>query len=163
MLRYLLSFVALFGFVVGCGSSSSYKGYAPVTQEEAEAFAKQLVETTAQGDTSWVLEVGEDIDAVAAVCSIGKAEVPSALQNPADEQRAAWKAARAQLHQPVADNLQELKFKEVKEQGNTYIAVFDFVFKKSGKNRLNDSENHITLLKKEDTDKAVIADMGIIR
>ena len=46
--------------------------------------------------------------------------------------------------------------KEIKEMGNTYIAVFDFV-RKSGKT----SENYITLLKKSDTGEIVMAGLGI--
>ena len=57
-------------------------------------------------------------------------------------------------------DLQEIRLKEIKEMGNTYIAVFEFV-KKSDEQPIKTYENYITLLKKSDTGEIVMAGLGI--
>jgi hypothetical protein len=156
MLRKLFLLLVLFSSVVGCSRSPSYKGYVPVTQEEATAFAEQLVERTSQGDTSWRLEIAVDIDATAAVYSIAGIDIPIFCRNPSEQDRIEWKAMSEEWNKRAQQDLQEIRMKEIKEMGNTYIAVFDFV-RKSGKT----SENYITLLKKSDTGEIVMAGLGI--
>lgn len=125
--RYLFLLFILFSSIFGCDSSStSYTGFRPVTQEEATVFAQQLVDKTSKGDTTWFQEVAEDIDAVAAVYSIAKLDIPSMFKNPTEQERIAWKSHNEKIFQLYKQNLKELRLKEIKQMGNTYIVVFNF-------------------------------------
>jgi|BioPla2DNA2_1021312.scaffolds.fasta_scaffold24854_2 hypothetical protein len=161
MLRKLFLLLVLFSSVVGCSRSPSYKGYVPVTQEEAIAFAEQLVERTSQGDVSWYLEIPEDPEATAAIFAIAGLDIPAGFRNITDEDRATLKKNKVLFH-PNGSDLRELKFKEVKKQFNTYIAVFEFTREVGDgtTSKMATTVNHIVLLKRRDTGKIVMAGLG---
>jgi hypothetical protein len=162
MLRKLFLLLVLFSSVVGCSRSPSYKGYVPVTQEEATAFAEQLVERTSQGDTSWCLDIAEDIDSVAAIYATAGLDIPTDLRNPTEESRNAWRSSVLEVNRTLAERLRKLRLVEIKDHFNTYIAVFEFTNEISDgtTSKMATTVNRIVLLKRGDTGKIVIATIG---
>jgi hypothetical protein len=146
--------------VVGCSRSPSYKGYVPVTEEEATAFVEQLVERTSQGDTSWVLGISEDIDSIVAIYTVAGLDVPNMFRDLTPEERASLNEVNGEYTQWLSQNVKEVKLKEIKEIGNTYVAVIGFVVR--GKEGAADveQEDRLTFLKKRNTGEIVIAGIG---
>ncbi len=139
-----------------------HKGYAAVTKEEATAFAQELVERTAQGDVSWYLGAGSNMDALDALYAIAGANSPDEFKDPTDEARDAWKAAREADRRPGAESLKGLKLTEVKAMGNSYVAVFEFTHVVPDKTPPETPPTtHVNLLKKQDTGEIVVVDLGI--
>ena len=165
MLRKLFLLLVLFSSVVGCSRSPSYKGYVPVTQEEATAFAEQLVERTSQGDVSWYLEICADIDSQAAVYAFAGLDVPIDLKDPTEEFEDFLRDTAHEMNKKIAVCIRELRLLEVKEAGNTYVAFFEFTLEKMNeKTATGDmitSEEHLTFVKKRDTGEIFIAAIGM--
>lgn len=188
MRRYFLLLVVLFGSVLGC-SRSNYKGYVPVTEKEAAAFAQDLIDKTEKGDVSWLPKMAADMDAMAATYALAEKRIPEDLVEPTEEDRAEWKKAVEKLFGRYADYLETLTLSRIEEEGNTYDLVMEFDFnpfkeKTSSQRRgpsspgsprhdsthevffaslgaPNDNTFYLTLLKKSDTDEIVVANVAI--
>lgn len=188
MRRYFLLLVVLFGSVLGC-SRPNYKGYVPVTEKEAAAFAQDLIDKTEKGDVSWLPKMAADMDAMAATYALAEKRIPEDLVDPTEEDRAEWKKAVEKLFGRYADYLETLTLSRIEEEGNTYDIVMEFDFnpfkeKTSSQRRgpsspgsprhdsthevffaslgaPNDNTFYLTLLKKSDTDEIVVANVAI--
>lgn len=188
MRRYFLLLVVLFGSVLGC-SRPNYKGYVPVTEKEAVAFAQDLIDKTEKGDVSWLPKMAADMDAMAATYALAEKRIPEDLVDPTEEDRAEWKKAVEKLFGRYADYLETLTLSRIEEEGNTYDLVMEFDFnpfkeKTSSQRRgpsspgsprhdsthevffaslgaPNDNTFYLTLLKKSDTDEIVVANVAI--
>jgi hypothetical protein len=162
VLRNLSLLLVLFGSVLGCSPPDSYKGYAPVTFQEAQAFGEQLVERTSQGDASWLQEVSADLDSLVAVYVIAGRDVPYYYKNPTEQELAVFHSSRLRGFNAIAEDLEGLSLKEVKTKGNSYVVVFDFTFKKNVEKPRSDREEYLNLLKRQKTGEIVIAGMGVL-
>ena len=186
MRRYFLLLVVLFGSVLGC-SRPNYKGYVPVTEKEAAAFAQDLIDKTEKGDVSWLPKMAADMDAMAATYALVEKRIPEDLVEPTEEDRAEWKKAVEKLFGRYADYLETLTLSRIEEEGNTYDIVMEFDFnraKPSSQRRgpsspgsprhdsthegffaslgaPNDNTFYLTLLKKSDTGEIVVANVAI--
>lgn len=188
MRRYFLLLVVLFGSVLGC-SRPNYKGYVPVTEKEAAAFAQDLIDKTEKGDVSWLPKMAADMDAMAATYALVEKRIPEDLVEPTEEDRAEWKKAVEKLFGRYADYLETLTLSRIEEEGNTYDLVMEFDFnpfkeKTSSQRRgpsspgsprhdsthevffaslgaPNDNTFYLTLLKKSDTGEIVVANVAI--
>lgn len=127
MRRYFLLLVVLFGSVLGC-SRPNYKGYVPVTEKEAAAFAQDLIDKTEKGDVSWLPKMAADMDAMAATYALAEKRIPEDLVDPTEEDRAEWKKAVEKLFGRYADYLETLTLSRIEEEGNTYDIVMEFDF-----------------------------------
>lgn len=127
MRRYFLLLVVLFGSVLGC-SRPNYKGYVPVTEKEAAAFAQDLIDKTEKGDVSWLPKMAADMDAMAATYALVEKRIPEDLVEPTEEDRAEWKKAVEKLFGRYADYLETLTLSRIEEEGNTYDLVMEFDF-----------------------------------
>ncbi len=162
----VLVLAVLFTAMAGCSRTPCYKGYVPVTKEEALAFGRELMDRYEHGDDSWYIQPREFwgsskvLDANEAVqyfygLDILKIE-DKPLPQTEDPQRARdfmEKAEAARMN--ILRRYKNPIFKGVAPTYNTYSVYFDFSFDETTQ------ERYLTLVKNKKTGEIVIAGDGM--
>ena len=144
----------------GCGKKKGeYKGYVPVTQAEAESFAKQLIEKFKQGDKKQFFDFGTDLDAADAVAHLVNADIPAQMQTPvlSAEQRKAAAEALAIMNHAYFDSLKGVELIETKEELGLFTVVLDCQFDQTSKMKIKEQKFALMLVKKKSSNEIVVA------
>ena len=170
LISIALATVALVSSSAGCSRVPCYKGYVPVTEEEAQAFGRELIERAARGDKSWYEDAPlstrrtvEWANASAAVLYFYGLDIPEMLRDPAktikEEAEIIGEERLAKMEEDEKERVGRMGdpvFLEAKPTFNTYTVYFEFQ-RADGDNR----KESYTLVKNKKTGEIVIAGCGM--
>lgn len=172
LISIALATVALVSSSAGCSRVPCYKGYVPVTEEEALAFGQELIDRYERGDDSWCImprltgpipERAAALTANAAVLYFYGLDIPEGQRDPAKTlKEEADKISEDALAKTEAMHLEQMRqmgdpvLKGVKPMYNTYSIYFDFQRTDGGK-----WEQYFTVVKYKKTGEIVIAGQGM--
>ena len=154
----------------GCSRVPCYKGYVPVTEEEAQAFGRELIERAARGEKSWyeaaplsTRRTVEWANASAAVLYFYGLDIPEMLRDPAktikEEAEIFSEERLAKMEEDEKERVGRMGdpvFLGAKPTFNTYTVYFEFQ-RADGDNR----KESYTLVKNKKTGVIVIAGCGM--
>ena len=141
----------------GCGKKKGeYKGYVPVTQAEAESFAKQLIEKFKQGDKKPFFDFGTDIDVADAVTHLVNVDVPNQADLSTDQLKVAANAISLMNH-AYFDSLKSVELVETKEELGLLTVVLDCQFDQTSKMKIKEQKFALMLVKKKSSGEIVVA------
>ena len=175
---------ALLLAISGCSRTPCYKGYVPVTEEEALAFGQELIDRAAQGDDSWYIQPDESWmspevkDANTAVMYFYGLDIPRSRKKPRpvidvpkkDEKSNAEKSETDIFLEGYPRRFKNPVLKGVKPMYNTYSIYFDFTFDKTADTPAQEQilskiettqERYLTVVKNKKTGEIVIAGDGM--
>ncbi|MBR2584064.1 MAG: hypothetical protein IKE64_01355 [Thermoguttaceae bacterium] len=181
--NYMVPIILLTVFV-GCSRTPCYKGYVPVTEEEALAFGQELIDRAAQGDDSWYIQPDESWmspevkDANTAVMYFYGLDIPKSRKKPRpvidvpkkDEKSNAEKSETDIFLEGYPRRFKNPVLKGVKPMYNTYSIYFDFTFDKTADTPAQEQilskiettqERYLTVVKNKKTGEIVIAGDGM--
>ncbi|MDO5553406.1 MAG: hypothetical protein Q4G68_06555 [Planctomycetia bacterium] len=159
-MRYLYNFLLCLGMLICFGCSPRYKDFEPVTKEEALSYVDQQIALIEQGDKSSILNAGMDIDASAAVYYVAGKDIPSIAKNPSRQERLQRDEFVKKVNNGLADSLEKISLKEIKEYGNTYVVVLECVCVDSKTNTRRTKNYSYNLLKNKKTGEILFAGCG---
>jgi hypothetical protein len=146
----------------GCGKKREYKGYVPVTQAEAEAFAGQLIEKFKQGDKKPFFDFGTDLDAAGALSHLINPDIDAQMKSHgmpdlSAEQRKAVAEGIVTMNHAYFDSLKSVERVGTEEQLGLFSVVLDCQFDQTSKMKLKGQKFLLMLIKKKGTGEIVVA------
>jgi hypothetical protein len=150
----------------GCSKKDESRGFEPVSQAEAEAFAKQLLEKFKQGDKSAFFSAGTDLNVLIALWYFAETDIPDFVKKANEQERQTHADNIVAMNHILFDSLKSVELVEVQEKYGVFYAVLDCKFDQTVKTSVrNPSVRNrkfpFTLLKKKATGEIIVVGIGI--
>ncbi len=118
----------------GCSRTPCYKGYVPATEEDALAFARELMDRHEHGDDSWFYspsladmcdpEYAKAAEAGLYFCGLDIPKVPPHFYDRTNEEKQASAARTMEALSKTSD----IVFKDVEPKDKTYCVCFECLY-----------------------------------